>query len=72
MIENIKNAGFLSTEDPNEYVKGNWIIRLEDEYIEVFSNPDKVIKAMYYYGKIDKVDIDAVLQDIEYFDLEEF
>lgn len=59
--------GFLKSENPNEYVRGNWTIRLDDVGIEIFNNPD-VSTGRYYRGPINKIDLETILTEIKEFD----
>lgn len=38
----LKENGFTMTENPNEYVKDDWTIRLENNKIEAFNSFDSV------------------------------
>lgn len=67
MEEMIINEGFIQSENINEYVKGDWTIRLDKDIIEVFDNPEKG-SGIYYCGPIKKVDLQAVLDDIYNFE----
>ena len=49
----------------NKFVKENWTIRLHDDQLEAFNNPD--LEAGYYYtAPINNVDIETLLIDIDY------
>lgn len=38
----LKENGFTITENPNEYVKDDWTIRLENNKIEAFNSFDSI------------------------------
>ena len=46
------------------WTKNNWTVRLDKNIIEVFNNPDKSI-GKYYINSIDKIDIEALLIEID-------
>jgi len=68
MIELILERGFQKTETQNEYVRGNWTIRLCDDQIEIFNDPDKE-KGIYYLDSICDVNIVDLLNDIDDIDV---
>ena len=63
IITALKNRGYNEVSD-NEFVKGNWTVRIENDIIEVFNNPD-IEEGLYYKGHIDKVDLITLLTDID-------
>lgn len=63
LIEN----GFIASNEPDTWVKDDWTIRFDDEYLEAFNNADSG-KGLYYYGPLNKVDLQAVLDDIYNFE----
>ena len=67
MEEMIMLRGFQNTECHNEFVRGNWTIRLDNDLIEVFNNPE-LESGLYYCEPIGKVDLQAVLDDIYNFE----
>lgn len=67
MINVITDYGFSPSENENEYVKGDWTIRIEDDNVEVFNIPH-VGTGRYYFGPINKVDIKQLLEEINDFD----
>lgn len=60
----IKN-GFIESNSQNEYIKNDWTIRLDDNKIEVFNNPD-ISKGLYYLGFIEDTDIEYLISEIIY------
>ena len=63
MEELIMKEGFLKSENPNEYVKDKWTIRLDVELIEVFNDP--ILKpGLYFCGKIGRVDMTTLFESI--------
>ena len=68
MIEQILNKNnFWYNSESNEYKKGNWTVRFDEDLIEVFNNPEKS-KGVYYCGPINKVDLETILDEIENFE----
>lgn len=68
-MENIlAREGFLSNGNPNEYVRGDWTVRLEDNLIEVFNNPDNG-RGIYYCGPSKTTDLETILDEITNFDI---
>lgn len=60
------NKGYKKTDNPNEYEKNGWIIRLDGDNIEVFNDPE-LVPGKYYYNSTSKVDIDILLNEINEF-----
>lgn len=60
------NRGFIKTENPNEYVRRDWTIRISGDIIEAFNDPDKN-KGIYYSGPIKKIDLEQLLIEIDEF-----
>ena len=60
------NRGFIKTENPNEYVRRDWTIRISDDILEAFNDPDKN-KGVYYSGPIKKIDLEQLLIEIDEF-----
>lgn len=58
--------GFAVSDIPNEYVKGNWTIRIDDDLVEVFNNPE-VERGVYYSGLLSVVDIKSIVDEIANF-----
>lgn len=69
MEEILKREGFKPTEFKNEYVKNDWTIRFDNEYLEAFDDPEK--RGNYFCGPINKVDLDAILIDIANFEFKD-
>jgi len=67
MEEILEREGFKPTIFENEYVKDDWTIRFDDEYLEAFNDAEKG-RGVYFYGPINKVDLDAILADIANFE----
>lgn len=67
MEEMLLRNGFLKTENPNEYVKGNWIARLDKDIFEIFNDPDKS-PGKYYCGLVSIIDLETILYEIENFE----
>ena len=67
MKEMIMLRGFQNTECHNEFVRGNWTIRLDDDLIEVFNNPDKGKKGegFYYIDSLEELNLNDLLDDID-------
>lgn len=63
LIEN----GFIASNEPDTWVKDNWTIRFDNEYLEAFDNADNG-KGLYFCGPLNKVDLQAVLDDIYIFE----
>lgn len=68
MIELILERGFEKSETTNEYIRGNWIIRLDEDQIEIFNDPDKE-KGVYYLDSIEDINIVDLLDDIDDIDV---
>ena len=66
MNEILMNRGFIKTENPNEYVRRDWTIRINGDIIEAFNDPDKN-KGLYYSGPVKLVDIEQLLIEIDEF-----
>ena len=64
MKEMIMLRGFQNTECHNEFVRGNWTIRLDNDLIEVFNNPDKG-KGLYYIDSPEELNLNDLLDDID-------
>jgi len=64
IIKALKKRGYNEVSD-NEFVKGNWTVRIDNDIIEVFNNPDIEKKGLYYKGHIDKIDLITLLTSIE-------
>lgn len=62
----LNKRGFLETENPNEYVRGHWTIRINNDFIEVFNDPE-LSKGRYYSGPINKVDLEQLIDEIDEF-----
>ena len=62
------NKGYKKTDNPNEYEKNGWIIRLDGDKIEVFNDPDKV-PGKYYYNSINNIAIELILLAIDKLDM---
>ena len=60
------NRGYKKVNNLNEYVRGDWTVRFDNENIEVFNDPDKMV-GKYFVGPIDKVDIEQLLDEIDDF-----
>ncbi len=63
MEEMLMKHGYVS-QNENEWTKGDWTIRLTNDSIEIFNNPDKA-PGRYYIGPHDKVDIEDYLNEID-------
>ena len=66
MNDILMNRGFIKTENPNEYVRRDWTIRINGDIIEAFNDPDKN-KGLYYSGPVKLVDIEQLLIEIDEF-----
>ena len=64
MKEMIMLRGFQNTECHNEFVRGDWTIRLDDDLIEVFNNPDKE-EGFYYIDSLEDLNLNDLLDDID-------
>ena len=64
MKEMIMLRGFQNTECHNEFVRGNWTIRLDNDLIEVFNNPDKG-EGFYYIDSLGELNLSDLLDDID-------
>ena len=58
--------GYTKSSEPNEYVKGNWTVRFDAEYVEAFNNPD-IEAGRHFIGPINKVDLEQLLTEIDDF-----
>lgn len=67
MEEILVKEGFIKSETHNEYVKGNWTVRLENDLVEVFNNPE-VSRGIYYCGPCNRVDLQTILDEITNFE----
>lgn len=58
------DKGYIEGENPNEYIKDIWTIRLDSEYIEVFNIPreDEIFPL---YARVNNEKINDVLEDID-------
>lgn len=63
MEEILMKHGFNPIEE-NLWIKGDWTIKIDDQFIEIFNNPDKA-PGKYYIGPHDRVDLDEILQEID-------
>ena len=50
--------------DESTWVKGLWTVRWDDEYIEVFNDPDKEA-GKYYIGPYNSVELNEILEEID-------
>ena len=66
MNEILMDRGFIKTENPNEYVRRDWTIRIIDDTVEAFNDPDKN-KGLYYSGPVKLVDIEQLINEIDDF-----
>ena len=66
MDDILMNRGFIKTENPNEYVRRDWTIRISDDILEAFNDPDKN-KGVYYSGPIKKIDLEQLIDEIDEF-----
>lgn len=63
MEEMIMQEGFIKSENSNDFIKGNWTIRLDKDMIEIFNNPE-LESGLYYCGKIGRVDMTTLFESI--------
>jgi hypothetical protein len=63
MEEILMKHGYIS-QNENEWIKGDWIIRFDKDSVEIFNDPDKA-PGKYYIGPIDKIDINDFLKEID-------
>lgn len=61
----LMKRGFLKKESSNEWIRHGWTIRFYENYIEVFNDPDKVDSAKYFLGKLNEVDLETILDEID-------
>lgn len=66
MLNEILERGYKQI-DKNEFVKEGWTIRFDKDTIEVFDDPE-IGKGYYFSGKINKVDIETLLEEVELLD----
>ena len=64
MEEILQYNGFMQTENPNEWIRGNWTIRFEGDFMEIFNDPDKEI-GKYFIGPAHKYKLRTILQEIQ-------
>ena len=67
MNEILEREGFTLSENQNEYIKGDWTIRIDDDLLEIFNNPDKA-PGVYYCGPLNKIDLQTILDEVANFD----
>jgi hypothetical protein len=67
MIEILKKYNYNYV-DENTWVKNNWTVRIIDETVEVFSDPDKT-KGRYFIGPKNSIDLQEILEEIDYYNL---
>ncbi len=58
--------GYTKSSESNEYVKGNWTVRFDNECVEAFNNPD-IEAGWHFIGPIEKVDLEQLLLEIDEF-----
>ena len=63
----LKEEGFINNENPQEYVRGIWTIRIEDDYLEAFNSDDQD-EIPHVYVKVHNEKIHDLLEDINNFD----
>lgn len=63
MEEIIMNNGFIKNDSLNEYTRGDWTIRIDNDLIEIFNDPDKS-SGKYIIYPISKIDIEDLLKEI--------
>lgn len=64
-MENVlKKYGFIKGEEPNSWVKDNWIVRFDSKLIEYIEDLDKVDNPRYFVDSIKTSDIEGILQYI--------
>lgn len=64
MIDEImKRNGFSESENPNEFKRQDWTIRIFGLDVEIFNNPDKG-DGVYYNGDLSLVDLEAIISEI--------
>ena len=63
------NRGFEKGDNPNEWYRGNWIIRYFGDEVEIYENKFCDRTGKYFKGNIDEIDLDCILDEIdeEYF-----
>lgn len=64
MERKLRLWGYLTTDNPREYVKANWTIRFDTEFIEAFDDPDES-GGWYFSSPINKVDLEQLLSEID-------
>ena len=64
MEQELQLWGYTKTDNPREYVKANWTIRFDTEFIEAFNNPDNE-SGWYFDAPIEKVDLEELLSEID-------
>lgn len=57
--------GFLPGEEPNEYIRDTWTIRLVDQNIEVF-NADTDKNPVYVSGNLTMINLISLFEEIDY------
>lgn len=67
MEEMIMQEGFIKSENSNDFIKGNWTIRLDKDMIEIFNNPE-LESGLYYCGPIGKVNLETIFDEIKNFE----
>ena len=56
----LEKYGFINTDNINEYKKNQWIVRLEDNRVEIFENPS----GKYFIGELDNEIFESFLKDV--------
>ena len=63
MEEMIMQEGFIKSENSNDFIKGNWTIRLDKDMIEIFNNPE-LESGLYYCDSINEINLSELFIDL--------
>lgn len=64
MINTLERYGFKKEPNENEYKRGDWTIRFDNDQLEIFNNPDKE-EGFYYIDSTDNIHMEDLLNDID-------
>lgn len=62
-LDLLAREGFIESEIPKTFTRGNWTIRFDCDLIEIFNDPDKA-PGKYYCGPIEKTNLQDIIDEI--------
>lgn len=65
MEEILMKEGFIKSDNPGEYTRGTWTIRLDEYMIEVFDNVDYA-SSKYYSSDYTFENLENILSELSY------